>query len=518
MDSPTMRSDEKRTTDTDVIVIGSGIGGLCCAALLARYGYRVTVCEGHSIPGGAAHGFYREGYHFDSGPSFYSGLTAENSSNPLRQLLDLLGEEVPCVSYDSWICHLPEGRFTMTADEERYQQELGRYCSAGGLDEWRRLAARLERLSRGLANLPILALRGDAAVAVTLARYARSLLAALPAGRLMQRPFSWLVDQYVSDPFLRRMLDYDCFSLSGLPADGTLLAEMVFMFRERFRIGVEYPLGGSQAIVSALVRGLEKHGGELLLKAPVESIAVSGGRARGVVLGRGGEFTAEKAVVSNASIWDTLRLIPDGALPETYQRKAAATPQTESFMHLHLGIDATGLREDLGCHHSIVNHWEVTAPQNLCGISIPSVLDPSLAPEGRHVVHAYTAGNEPYRLWEGMDRRSTEYRERKEERTQVLWQALERVIPDIRERAEFVLSGSPLTHERFLRRDRGTYGPAIRAGKERFPGPSTPLRGLLRCGDSTAPGIGVPAAAASGIIAANTLAPVSKHWKLLNQV
>jgi len=65
---------------TDFIIIGSGIGGLCCGALLARYGFRMSVCESHSIAGGAAHGFERQGFKFDSGPSLYSGL----SYNPRR--------------------------------------------------------------------------------------------------------------------------------------------------------------------------------------------------------------------------------------------------------------------------------------------------------------------------------------------------------------------------------------------------------------------------------------------------
>ena len=53
----------------DVVVIGSGLGGLCCAGLLARYGLKVVVCESHAMAGGAAHAFERQGFHFDSGPS-----------------------------------------------------------------------------------------------------------------------------------------------------------------------------------------------------------------------------------------------------------------------------------------------------------------------------------------------------------------------------------------------------------------------------------------------------------------
>jgi len=142
-----------------------------------------------------------------------------------------------------------------------------------------------------------------------------------------------------------------------------------------------------------------------------------------------------------------------------------------------------------------------------------------------------------------MDRRSEAYARQKQVRSEVMWQALERIIPDVRSpfercprqsrsvsvseaaplelgesRCEVTLIGTPLTHERFLRRDRGSYGPAIQAGEGFFPGPGTPLPGLLCCGDSTFPGIGLPAVAASGMIAANTLAPVSKHLEMLEDI
>ena len=64
----------------------------------------------------------------------------------------------------------------------------------------------------------------------------------------------------------------------------------------------------------------------------------------------------------------------------------------------------------------------------------------------------------------------------------MLWRALERAIPDVRDRAELVQIGTPLTHARFLNRHAGTYGPAISAASGSFPGPQTPIPGLYRYG------------------------------------
>ncbi len=460
--------------ETDVAVIGSGIGGLTCAALLAKNGFSVTVCESHVTPGGAAHGFEREGYHFESGPSFFTGFSVENSANPMSQVLAQLDERVECISYDSWNFHFPEGLFVTGTNEDRFHAELARFVSDQAMKEWFRFEERMKKP---------------------------------PAPEDLQKPFAWLVDQELRDPFLRWLCDFDAFALSGMDAGGTPLAEMHFMFKERFQASVDYPLGGSQALVDALVRALEKHGGKLLLGAHVDSVSVEDGRAAGLKLKRGGEVRARRAVVSNATVWDTQKLVPAGALPERYCKEAAAAPQCESILHLHLGIDATGLPGDLGIHHVVLRSWEVTAPLNMCNICIPSTLDPSLAPPGRHVVHAYTAGNEPYEVWEGLHHKSDAYKAKKEERAEVLWQALEQVIPDVRERTKLALVGTPLTHERFLRRHRGTYGAAYRADEGRaFPGPATPLPGLFCCGDSTMPGVGVPAVAMSGMIAAGAVA------------
>jgi len=101
-----------------------------------------------------------------------------------------------------------------------------------------------------------------------------------------------------------------------------------------------------------------------------------------------------------------------------------------------------------------------------------------------------------------------------------MWRAVERAIGAgfSRDKCEVKLVGTPLTHQRFLRRNRGTYGPAIEAGKNSFPGHSTPIPQLYCCGDSTFPGIGVPAVAASGAIVANSLVSVSQHSQLLDAI
>lgn len=105
--SPSSATDASH--ETDYVVIGSGIGGLCAAAVLALRGNRVTVCESHYAPGGAAHAFRVRGpsgtYVFESGPSFHAGLSAPlgQSKNPLRQAraggLEAVMCGAPCVEH-----------------------------------------------------------------------------------------------------------------------------------------------------------------------------------------------------------------------------------------------------------------------------------------------------------------------------------------------------------------------------------------------------------------------------------
>lgn len=486
--------------DADVIVIGSGIGGLTAAALLARYGRRVIVCESHAIPGGAAHSFSRQGFHFDSGPSFYAGLSDPCSLNPLRQVLDAIEESIEAVAYDPLgHYHFPDGTVPIYGNAERYRQTIAE-ITATGAAEYQPFEQDLLQLYQGLREIPTLTLRADWQLAwVLLSRYGWASLKLVPQLGNIQASVGQVMDRWVQDSWVRRLIDLECFLLSGLKADGTVAPEVAFMLGERSNSVIDYPIGGSGAIVQALVRGLEKWGGQLRLNAHVEQILVEQDRAIGVRLKRGEELRAP-VVISNATLWDTYtQLLKPEDLPASYRQTALETPAVDSFMHLHLGIRADGL-EHLTGHHVVVHEaQDITTPGNTCMISIPSVWDANLAPSGHHVVHAYTL--EPYAGWQ----RDADYETRKRQKAEPLFRALEKVIPDLRQRIVLELIGTPLTHAFYLRRYQGTYGPAIAAGTGMFPSCHTPINGLYRVGDSTMPGIGVPAVAASGILCANTL-------------
>ena len=501
----------------DVVVVGSGLGGLVAGGLMARYGRRVVVCESHTLPGGAAHAFERRceagKFTFDSGPSFYCGLGESGSANPLSQVLAVLGESMEAVPYEPFgYYHFPEGTLPVYGDGEKYKAAIEQF-SAGSAAQFAVLEERLLKIYAPLKSIPTLALRADLQLLPLLLRqYPGAIAQMLPTlpdlGRSMGQVMS-AVGEF--NPWLKRLLDLECFLLSGMKCEETVAPEMAFMFGERAESVIDYPVGGSGAIVEALVRGLKRWGGELRLGTHVDRILVEEGKTQGVVL-KNGETIRARKVISNATLWDTYKhLLNPTDLPAAYRTEAMETPAVDSFMHLHLGIRAAGL-EDLPIHHVVVhnNDRDISDPGNTCMVSIPTVLDPQQAPKGYHTIHAYTL--EPFEGWTKDDN----YEQKKKEKAETLYRAVERIIPDVRERVVLEMIGTPLTHSRFLRRHQGTYGPAIKATEGRFPSGKTPIKGLYRVGDSTLPGIGVPAVAASGILCANSLVTLKESSALLN--
>jgi phytoene dehydrogenase-like protein len=508
--------------DADLIVVGSGLGGLCCGALAARHGLDVLVLEAHDRPGGAAHGFERRGFRFESGPSLWSGLGRWPSTNPLAQVLRAVGESVPVIAYQDWGLLLPEGRLRVGVGSDPFLQLLRELRGVAVADEWAAFMAWLEPYCRAAASLPLLALRPGLGMAGVLgARGSAALLRHAPRLAALGGAFGPLARRHLRDPFLLHWAEMLSFLISGLPMDQTSAAAMATLFGEWFQDDacLDYPVGGSPAVVAALVRGLERHGGALRCQAPVRRILVEGDRAVGVELGDGERLRARQGVVSNASPWDTLALLPPESTPARWRLQIEQTPACASFLHWHVGLRGDGL-DALPIHHVWVGDWQrgIGAERNMVVLSMPSLLDPQLAPAGHQVLHGYTPANEPWELWRDLDPDSTAYRELRAERCGLFHRVLGELVPDLSERIVLELQGTPLTHRRYLRMHQGSYGPAIAADRAPFPSGRTPIEGLTLCGAGVFPGIGVPPVAVSGAMAAHGHVPASRQRALLEEL
>jgi phytoene dehydrogenase-like protein len=234
----------------DVVVIGSGFGGLSCAGITSALGLRTLVLESHYAPGGVAHGFdVKNGagkFYFDTGPSFFCGLSTEGSLNPVKMVLDALGESVQCTSYDRFcIDDLLVGSVEICADEAETLRSVEAVAS-GGAHELKRFNNVMRSMHAGMV-VPAIALRGDALVVpMIFRRWANSMLTLLPFVGDVKKPVSVILDRVgVRNPFVRRLCDVEAFLLSGLKASGTITAEIAFMVGERSQLNaIEYPIGG----------------------------------------------------------------------------------------------------------------------------------------------------------------------------------------------------------------------------------------------------------------------------------
>lgn len=341
---------------------------------------------------------------------------------------------------------------------------------------------------------------------------------------------------------------------------------------------LDYPKGGLGSVIDALVSGVEQgeQKSRVFLRQTVKTIDFdeSASRTTGVTLENGKHVHARDGVICNAPVWSLRNLLsnkkaieklgslvsndeqpihpkqtwfstPDGASINFHRSiveqsasekqqdllsKCDSAEMTGSFLHLHVAIESSGLDlNSLQPHYTVMdrglsgnsNSTRAGVLDGPCGelnmiaVSNPCVIDSDLAPPGYMVLHAYGAGNEPYFVWEGMKRNDPKYAELKRARSQVLWRALESVIPDIRDRVVLDLVGSPLTHERFLRRPRGTYGAAT---EDYLPDGSTAIPNFVLAGDSVFPGIGLPAVAISGASAANGLVNPFAQWESLDKL
>ena len=505
----------------DAIVVGSGLGGLSCAATLCAVGKRALVLERHYVAGGNSQAFRREiqgrSYEFDVGVHYIGECGPEGSITRIFNALGMAERVVmrPLDRDGYSTLRFPDFEFRVPASWDLYRKRLldlfpsEHEPLAAVVDVLRRVGEQGRRFQRR-----------EFAV--------EDLMREAPAfARWGLRPVTELfaehgISQRASAVLLGEQGDY-AVRPSRTP---TALAAGL---THHYMGGAFYPEGGGQAMAARLIEAIRAYGGEVRTRAGVDRILVEGGRATGVVLARTGERIEAPLVVSNADLKRTVQ-----ELVGEQHFGAATVEKVRSFrMTLPLFAVYAGLDVDLAERHLPNTNWWIWGSYDIEGlyeqleagqmpdeklayVTVTSLRDPNsrhIAPRGYTNLQVMTLVPHEYAFWHvdkgpaegGRYHRDPEYRRRKTELMEELLASAEEVIPGLREHADWKEAATPVTQERFTRSTGGTsYGIEFatdQMGPMRI-GPETEVPGLFLCGASTPSGHGIANVMLSGVRAA----------------
>ncbi len=503
----------------DVIVIGSGIGGLATAALLAEHARkRVLVLERHYTVGGFTHTFRRPGFEWDVGVH-YVGEVADPRGE-LRRVFDhLTGGAL------EW-ADMGEVYDTIVLGDDRYELVRGREALRARLKEYfPNEHAAIDRY---------FALLGEAASATQTFFAEKALPApiAFLAGpllrrralRLARRTTKSVLDELTPDPKLRALLAAQWGDYGLPPGQSSFLMHAIVV--NHYLGGAAYPVGGSGRIAETIVPRIEALGGRVLTRAEVTEILVDRGRAVGVRLEDGRAIRAP-IVVSDAGFAVTFgRLVPEEArrtldLPTSIP----GVPPSMAHLSLYVGLDRSA--EELGLPKS--NLWvyagtdhdaavrdaltDFEAAPPLAYLSFPSAKDPDFARRhpGKATVEVITlAPYETFARFAGSrwGKRGDDYDALKERLAAGLLEHLYRAHPRTRGHVVHAELSTPLSTQHFTGHPSGeVYGLAHTPARfeARFLKPRTKVRGLYLTGaDAFSAGVG--GAMMGGVLAASAIA------------
>lgn len=484
--------------DYDVIVIGAGLGGLVCGALLASKGLRVAIFEKKARVGGCCTSFTRKGFTFDLSVQSIGGCREGGRVWRLLDALDLR-EKISLLPLDpAREYHFPDIRFQQHADLSSHVEYL-----ASLFPQERDGIKAVYQIYRSLSE--------------EIDRFPQSLSWFDPSTVEREFPFTFryreetlqgLLDALIEDPRLKVILGVRS-SYALLPPSQLSVIAMASLEMSYLQGGVAVLKGKMEELPLLLAEGALKQGGQLHTRHEVKAITVDEGKAKGVRLKDGGTITS-RAVVSNIDATTTfLKMVGEQFLPSAWGKRLRGMRPSFSYFIAYLGVEG---HLDLACSNNEVfpqydlegeyrfleeGHIPPSAPYYLLA---PSLVNPTHAPEGHSTV--CLSFKAPYRLVGGW------HEGVKEALVERLIAQAEGMVPDLRRRVVLHVSASPLTIERMTGNRWGAaYGWAQiprQAGVYRLNRVS-PIDGLYLAGHWTAPGGGVAAAMASGQITADVI-------------
>ena len=486
----------------DVVIIGTGMGGLTAGALLAKKGLKVLLLEKNSQPGGYVVSFRKNGFTFDATGVFVGGCEPGGEFDTLLREVDVRlefkridsirniypGFEV--VLEDGGFAHYIERLMAMFPEEKRGIERYGSIIS--------RIGAEVKALSRITWYEKVL-----------FPLFFRNLV------RFSGTTHSAILDALFKGHELK-------MALSSLPVT-VPPSQLSFLFvatllDKVISGGAYYPMGGMGVISEALARSIEQNGGRIKYRTEATRILTQGNKVTGAVTHEGQVIEAPM-VISNGSLPQTFRRLLSEVPPSSFARKLNRLEYSLSNFIVYLGVKAdaevdslpffTYLRSisDLEGEYRILREGKI--PENPTVIMVvPSMIDPSLAPDGTHTMKLLSVAPYAYRNeWSGSDCRS--YEAIKEDVAQRLITHVEsRVVPGLKGKILFQDTATPLTLERYTGNEQGAmYGLATtprQFGRHRPPN-RTPIEGLYLAGHYTRPAHGIVGAATSGSFTARMI-------------
>jgi all-trans-retinol 13,14-reductase len=498
----------------DAIVIGSGIGGLSVAALLARQAHkRVLVLERHSTPGGFTHTFRRPGFEWDVGVH-YIGQVLE-PANPVRKLFDYVTDgrlqwQAMSDVYDR-IC-LADREYDFVAGRERFRARLIAYfpSQASSIDRYLKLIAEAARSNGGYFAAKALPSFLSGWLAPLLQRKFLRFSDATTAARLA----TITDDKELTGVLTGQWGDY------GLPPAQSSFA-IHSMIAEHYIDGAAYPVGGAGAIVDAIAPVLQQAGGKIVIAAEVSQVLVRDGRAYGVRMADGREILSS-TIISDAGAANTYTRLLTGMAHQAAEIEALGA--SSAHLSLYVGLDRTD--PELGMHQT--NLWICPGPDHdanvarfnadhdepfpVAFISFPSAKDPTFQQRcpGKAACEVVAPiPFSPFAQWKDTrwKRRGMDYDELKHKMKQRLLQILEERVPQVRGHVEWAELSTPLTTRHFANYEQGEiYGVAAVPARFRSKAlwPTTPIRGFYLTGQDVA-ALGVTGALFGGALTASAI-------------
>ena len=490
-----------------IIVIGGGVGGLATAALLARAGLDVEVLEAHIYAGGSASTFYHQGYRFDAGATLPAGFYPGGPMDLVAQAVGI--DRWPVRPDDpAMVVHLPDGAsVTRYGGKERWAERRRAFGpEADPFWRWQ------ETTSDALWDLALRLPAWPPQTPGEVARLAGDGLTWMGGDlRKRLRPSLALDAFRPVSAHLHRHSHGAASERLRLFVDAQLLiaAQTTSRYTNALygasaldlpRRGVAHAEGGMGAIAGTLVEAVRRNGGQVHFRQEATRIAVERGRAVAVETKKGASFPAD-VVIANLPPWNVKRLLGESAP----RRMRALPPRPEhlwgAFM-VYTGLDGAAVPGDAPLHHQVVVR-EPMGKGNTVFLSLSPSWDDGRAPQGRRTLTLSTH-TELGPWWDLHERDREAYEARKQRYTERVLAAAEVAIPGLRDAADLILSGTPVTFQRFTRRDWGWVGGFPQTSLSRAWGPRV-VSGLWLVGDSVFPGQSVPAVALGGLRVAQAL-------------